>query len=143
VAASVGFFLLLGLCCAVPLARRLDLLALGEEAASQLGVEVERVKRVLLLATSLMVGAAVSVSGLIGFVGLIIPHLLRLAFGPDHRLLVPAAALGGAAFLVVCDTLARSLLPGRELPVGAITALAGGPLFLLLLRRQQARLVAP
>ena len=86
-----------------------------------------------------MVGAAVSVAGLIGFVGLIIPHLLRLLLGPDHRLLVPAAALAGAAFLVVCDTFARSLLGGRELPVGAITALAGGPLFLVLLRRYHQR----
>jgi len=94
-------------------------------------------KRLLLLATALMVGAAVSVSGLIGFVGLIIPHLLRLVLGPGHRLLVPAAALGGAAFLVLCDTAARTLLAGRELPVGAVTALVGGPLFLVLLRRGQ------
>jgi iron complex transport system permease protein len=86
-----------------------------------------------------MVGAAVAVSGLIGFVGLIIPHLLRLVLGPGHRLLVPSAALGGAAFLLVCDTAARVLLPGRELPVGAVTALAGGPLFLVLLRREQLR----
>jgi iron complex transport system permease protein len=121
------------------MARNLNLLALGEEGASQLGVEVERVKRWLLVSTSLMVGAAVSVAGLIGFVGLIIPHLLRLILGPDHRLLVPAAALGGAVFLVVCDTLARSLLGGRELPVGAITAIAGGPLFLWLLRRHHLR----
>jgi iron complex transport system permease protein len=85
----------------------------------------------------------VSVSGLIGFVGLIIPHLLRLVIGPDHRLLVPAAAITGAAFLVLCDTVARTLLSGRELPVGAITALVGGPLFLYLLRRSQARLAAP
>lgn len=99
-------------------------------------------KRVLLLATSLMVGAAVSVSGLIGFVGLIIPHGLRLALGPDHRLLVPAAALGGGAFLIVCDTVARTLLGGRELPVGAVTALAGGPLFLWLLRRHHRRVFA-
>jgi len=102
-------------------------------------VAIEWHKRVLLVATSLMVGAAVSVSGLIGFVGLIIPHLLRGLLGPDHRLLVPASALVGAAFLVVCDTLARSLLGGRELPVGAITALVGGPLFLVLLRRQHSR----
>jgi iron complex transport system permease protein len=86
-----------------------------------------------------MVGAAVSVAGLIGFVGLIIPHLLRLVFGPDHRLLIPAAALGGAAFLVICDALARTVLDGRELPVGSITALAGGPLFLWLLRRYHQR----
>jgi len=139
----VAAFLALGIACAVPLARGLNLLALGEESASQLGVDVEWHKRVLLLATSLMVGAAVSVSGLVGFVGLIVPHLLRLLLGPDHRLLVPASALGGAAFLVLCDTAARTLLPGRELPVGAITALVGGPLFLVLLRRHHERVFAP
>jgi iron complex transport system permease protein len=129
----------LGFACSLPYARALNLLALGDETAEQLGVAVERAKRLLLLATALMVGAAVSVSGLIGFVGLIVPHALRLLLGPDHRLLVPASALAGAAFLVLCDAAARSVLPGRELPVGAITALAGGPLFLLLLRRQQRR----
>jgi iron complex transport system permease protein len=139
----VALFLVLGLLCSLPLARGLNLLALGEESASQLGVDVERQKRVLLVATSLMVGAAVAAAGLVGFVGLIIPHLLRLLLGPDHRLLIPAAALGGAAFLVACDTLARSLPGGRELPVGAITALAGGPLFLWLLRRHQTRGFAP
>jgi iron complex transport system permease protein len=136
-------FLAAGLACAVPLARGLNLLALGEDSAAQLGVDVARLQRVLLLATSLMVGAAVSVAGLIGFVGLIIPHLLRLLFGPDHRLLVPAAALGGAAFLLLCDTVARTLLGGRELPVGAITAIAGGPLFLWMLRRHHLRAFAP
>jgi iron complex transport system permease protein len=138
----VAIFLVAGLTTAIPLARSLNLLALGEEGAAQLGVDVERLKRLLLVSTSLMVGAAVSVAGLIGFVGLIIPHLLRLLLGPDHRLLVPAAALAGAAFLVACDTFARSLLGGRELPVGAITALAGGPLFLLLLRRSHLRGIA-
>ncbi len=132
-------FLALGLACAVPLARSLDLLTLGDESAEHLGVAVERTKRLLLLATALVVGAAVSVSGLIGFVGLIVPHALRLLLGPDHRLLVPASVLGGAAFLVLCDTAARTALGGRELPVGAITALVGGPLFLVLLRRQGAR----
>src|SRR5690606_30964654 len=132
-----------GLACAWPLARALDLLAVGEDTAAQLGVAVERTKRVLLLSTALVVGGAVSVSGLVGFVGLIVPHALRLLFGPDHRLLVPAAALGGAAFLVACDTAARTLLPGRELPVGAITALVGGPLFLVLLRRQGRRGMLP
>jgi iron complex transport system permease protein len=135
----VALFLIAGLACALPLAGALNLLALGEESAEQLGIAVDRAKRVLLLSTALMVGAAVSVSGLIGFVGLIVPHALRLLLGPDHRLLVPAAALGGAAFLVLSDTAARMLLPGRELPVGAITALAGGPLFLALLRRQSRR----
>jgi iron complex transport system permease protein len=137
-----AFFLVAGLASALPMARSLNLLTLGEESAAQLGVEVERVKRVLLVSTSLMVGAAVSVAGLIGFVGLIIPHLLRLVLGPDHRLLLPSAALGGAAFLVLCDTIARSLLVGRELPVGAITAIAGGPLFLWLLRRHHLRTFA-
>jgi len=135
----VALLLAGGLACALPMARGLNLVALGEETALQLGVDVERQRRWLLLSTSLMVGAAVSAAGLIGFVGLIIPHLLRLVFGADHRLLVPAAAIGGAAFLVVCDTAARTLLLGRELPVGAITAVAGGPLFLWLLRKHHLR----
>jgi len=138
----VALFLFTGLACAFALSRSLNLLALGDEPAQHLGVSIEWHKRALLLATSLMVGAAVSISGLIGFVGLIIPHLLRLSLGPDHRLLVPASALAGAAFLVVCDTIARSMLGGRELPVGAITALVGGPLFLFLLRRYHARAFA-
>jgi iron complex transport system permease protein len=142
VAPWIGLFLAAGLACALPLARSLNLLTLGDESARQLGVDVVASRRVLLLATSLMVGAAVSAAGLIGFVGLIIPHLLRLMLGPDHRLLVPAAALGGAAFLVLCDTLARTLLDGRELPVGAITAVLGGPLFLYLLRRHHMRAFA-
>ncbi|MDG2049647.1 MAG: iron ABC transporter permease [Myxococcota bacterium] len=132
-------FLVLGLGCAMPLARGLNALALGEETAEQLGIATERARRVLVLATSLMVGAAVSVAGLVGFVGLIIPHLLRLVLGPDHRLLLPAAALGGAAFLILCDTIARTLLGGRELPVGAVTSLLGGPLFLYLLRSDRGR----
>jgi len=137
----VAAFLVLGLGLTIPLARSLNLSALGGESAEQLGVDIDRQRRVVLIASSLMVGAAVSVAGLIGFVGLIIPHLLRLIFGPDHRLLIPASALGGAAFLVVCDALARTVLDGRELPVGAITALAGGPLFLWLLRRYHQRVL--
>lgn len=143
VAGWVALFLGIGVVCALLLARSLNLLALGDEPAEQLGIAVDWHKRILLLATSLMVGAAVSVSGLIGFVGLIIPHLLRLVLGPDHRLLVPASALAGAAFLMLCDTAARTVLGGRELPVGAITALVGGPLFLVLLRRYQQRAFAP
>jgi iron complex transport system permease protein len=139
----VALFLFAGLACALPLARSLNLMTLGEEPAQQLGVDVLRVQRVLLVAASLMVGAAVSVAGLVGFVGLIIPHLLRLLIGPDHRLLVPSAALAGGAFLLLCDTAARSLLGGRELPVGALTSLAGGPVFLWLLRRHQQRIFAP
>jgi iron complex transport system permease protein len=129
----------LGVAVACVLARSLNLLALGDESAAQLGVPVEAHRRWLLLATSLMVGAAVSVAGLIGFVGLIVPHALRLVIGSDHRLLIPATALTGAGFLVLSDTLARSLVVGRELPVGAVTALLGGPLFILLLRRSGSR----
>ena len=143
VAVWVAVFLVLGLTSAGVLARSLNLLILGDEPAEQLGVPTETHKRILLLATSLMVGAAVSVAGLVGFVGLIIPHLLRLCFGPDHRLLIPTAALAGGAFLVVCDTVARTMLDGRELPVGAITALVGGPLFLFLLRRHHQRIFVP
>ena len=135
----VAAFLLIGFGVAWLLARSLDVLALGDETALQLGIDIERHKRWLLGATALMVAAAVSVSGLIGFVGLIVPHLLRLVVGSEHRLLVPAAALGGGAFLALCDTLARTALDGRELPVGAITALVGGPFFLVLLRSTQRR----
>jgi iron complex transport system permease protein len=122
-------------------AQDLNLLAAGEEGAQQLGVEVERTRRVAFVAASLLVGAAVSVSGMIGFVGLIVPHLLRLLLGPDHRLLLPASFLGGAVFLVWADALARTLLGPAELPVGVVTALTGGPFFLFLLRRDLRRIL--
>ncbi len=135
---AVAAFISVGLAVGFYHAYALNLLAQGDETASHLGVEVAVVRRRILLGTALMIGAAVAVSGLIGFVGLIVPHLLRLAIGSDHRVLVPASALFGAAFLVVADTLARSLLAPMELPVGALTSLVGGPLFLLLLRRELA-----
>jgi iron complex transport system permease protein len=117
-------------------AHALNLLSQGDEVATHLGVDVPRARRALLLAASLMIGASVAVSGLIGFVGLIAPHLLRMLRGADHRWLVPASALLGAAFLALADSLARTLLAPNELPVGALTALIGGPLFLVLLRRE-------
>jgi len=120
----------------------LNLLAAGEENALQLGVDVERTRRAVFVAASLLVGAAVSMSGMIGFVGLIVPHLLRLMLGPDHRLLLPASFLGGAAFLVWADTLARTMLGPAELPVGVVTALTGGPFFLYLLHRDLRRALA-
>ena len=132
----------IGLAIALYFAFALNLVAQGDETAAHLGVDVPRVRRWVFAGTALMIGASVAVSGLIGFVGLIVPHLLRLAFGSDHRLLVPASALGGAVFLVVADTLARVVLAPTELPVGALTALVGGPLFLVLLRRELARLPA-
>ncbi len=110
---------------------------MGDEDAASLGVSVAWTRRTLLLAASVSVAGAVVLSGLVGFVGLIVPHLLRLVFGPDQRLLVPLSALGGAAFLLLADLLARLALPlfGKELPVGSVTALLGGPLFLVLLYR--------
>ena len=119
----------------VAMARDYNALSLGEEGAMQLGVEVERVKRRTLILASLLTGLAVSTAGMIGFVGLVVPHILRLLFGPDHRLLLPSAFFGGATFLVLADLFARVATAPRELPVGAVTALVGGPFFLVLLRR--------
>jgi iron complex transport system permease protein len=118
-------------------ARDLHLLANGEESAAGLGVDVRRTERMVFLAGSLTVAVTVSVGGSIGFVGLIVPHAARLIFGQDVRVLLPASFLLGAAFLVLADTFARVVISPAELPVGAITALLGGPVFLLLLRRQQ------
>ena len=117
-------------------ARDLNLLSLGDETAAELGVEIHALRRTIFIATSVMIGAAVSVSGIISFVGLIVPHVLRLAFGSDHRLLLPASMLGGAAFMVLADLAARVVIAPAEIPVGAITALCGGPFFIYMLRRQ-------
>ena len=117
--------------------RILNVLQLGEEEAQQLGIRVERVKLLVIAAASLATAAAVSVSGLIGFVGLIVPHAARLLWGPDYRRLIPMAMTLGAAFLILADLLARTLLEPTEIPVGIITAFCGAPFFLWLLRRQR------
>jgi iron complex transport system permease protein len=114
----------------------LNLITLGEEAAMQLGVETGALQRQIFIASSLMIGAMVSVSGMIGFIGLMIPHVMRLIVGSDHRLLLPASFLAGGIFLCWADTLARVLLAPAELPVGIITAFFGGPFFLFLLYRE-------
>jgi iron complex transport system permease protein len=119
-------------------ARPLDLMALGEEPARYLGADVEAVKRRVYVAASLLTAASVAVSGVIGFVGLIVPHAARLIWGHHHRALLPAAFLGGGTLLVLADTLARTAVAPRELPVGIVTALVGVPLFMLLLRRWTA-----
>jgi iron complex transport system permease protein len=116
-------------------ALHLNAFSLGEEQAAYLGINVEREKILILALGSLLTACAVSLSGLIGFVGLVMPHAVRLALGPDHRLLLPASALAGAIFLVVADTLARTLLAPTEIPVGIFTALIGAPFFIYLLRR--------
>ena len=139
--ASWDTVLIMALYAPVPLvvlfaaSRPLDLLALGEESAGYLGADVERVKRRVYLAASLLTAAAVAVSGVIGFVGLVVPHIARLTWGHRHRVLLPAAFLGGGALLAIADTLARTVVAPRELPVGVVTALIGVPVFAMLLRR--------
>ncbi|CAN5863430.1 iron ABC transporter permease [soil metagenome] len=120
-------------------AQALNLLQLGETQAAQLGLSTEAFKLVLLSVATLATAAAVSVSGIIGFVGLMVPHAVRLALGPDHRRLVPTAAVLGALFLVLADLLARTVIAPGEIPIGVVTALVGGPFFLYLLRRQKGR----
>ena len=116
---------------------RMNLLMLGSDLAASMGVRVRQVTLILLVTTSLMVSMSVSQCGLIGFVGLVIPHLLRLAIGPDHRILVPACIFGGGAYMVGCDLLARVLPAQGEMPGGVITAMIGAPLFIALLRRSK------
>nr|WP_175488669.1 iron chelate uptake ABC transporter family permease subunit [Pseudomonas sp. NFPP33] len=116
-------------------ARALNALLLGESEARHLGFDVERLKRELVFCTALGVGAAVAAAGLIGFIGLVVPHLMRLLVGPDHRLLLPASALAGASLLLLADLIARLALAPAELPIGIVTALIGAPFFLYLLVR--------
>ena len=126
--AAVGFWLV------VAEARELNLLALGEEAARQLGVRAERLKARIFAGAALLTASVVAFAGPIGFVGLIVPHALRMVLGPDHRLLVPASLGGGAIFLLLADTLARNIVAPAELSVGVITAFCGAPFFVWLLR---------
>ncbi len=115
----------------------LNIILLGEENAHYLGVDVEKVKKILIVSASLLTASVVSVSGSIGFIGLVIPHIARMLIGPDHRKLIPLAGFLGGIFLLISDDLARSLLPPLEIPVGIITALAGGPYFIYLLRKNK------
>ena len=139
VAAQIQWILTVGLVAGIAAiystSADLNLLLMGEREATHLGVEVTRVKLVVYVCASLLTALAVSASGAIGYVGLLVPHVVRLIFGPDYRLLIPASALCGAIAIVLADTLARTIVPPTELPVGAITAMAGAPLFIYLLRR--------
>ena len=134
VAVAGGMICLAGFAC-LPLARRLNTLALGEEYAQQLGVNLEYTRIAIIVTGSLLVAAAVSLGGLISFVGLVVPHLVRLVMGPDNVRLLPVTAVAGALFLVLTDTAARTLLAPTEVPVGVLSAFIGGPFFLYLLRR--------
>jgi iron complex transport system permease protein len=133
---GVGFVVATGVIYTT--AADLNLLLAGEKEAMHLGVDVPRVRLVVYIAASLLTGLAVSVSGAIGYVGLLVPHVMRMIFGSDHRILIPTAAFGGAIAVVIADTLARTVVAPSELPVGAMTALAGAPLFIYLLRRRLA-----
>lgn len=115
----------------------MNLMTLGNDMARSMGVNIQAATVLLLVVTSLMISATVSYCGLVGFVGLVMPHMMRLLLGPDHRLLAPAAVLGGAAFMIVCDVLARTLPAQGEMPVGVITAIIGAPVFIFLLRQSQ------
>ncbi|MBN1133974.1 MAG: iron chelate uptake ABC transporter family permease subunit [Methanosarcinaceae archaeon] len=121
---------------------KLNVMLLGEEEAHYLGVDIEHVKRYVLVFSALVTAAAVSVSGIIGFVGLIIPHIMRILVGPDHRILFPASTLMGAIFLVLCDTFSRTIIAPNELPVGVVTAMFGAPFFIYLLRKRRNSLYA-
>ncbi|MCC7569218.1 MAG: iron chelate uptake ABC transporter family permease subunit [Candidatus Methanofastidiosa archaeon] len=135
--AAVALVIALGIAVILRRSRNLNLLLMGDETAQHLGVEVEREKKLLLAFSSLITAFAVSVSGLIGFVGLVIPHIMRLVVGPDHRILVPSSALFGAIFLIGADTVARTIFSPTELPVGIITAFFGGPFFAYLLIKRK------
>ena len=135
-------FLVIGLVGAVLMARKLDLLALGERSARHLGVNVERLRLWAILCVALLTAAAVAFAGIISFVGLIIPHLLRMLIGPSHKALIPASALGGALLVSGADVIARTAIPFADLPIGMFTALVGGPVFFVLLRRTLAPLKA-
>lgn len=126
-----------GLTIAIIYSRDLDVLSLGEEAALAVGLEVEKTKRILIASAALLTGGAVAVSGTVGFVGLIVPHIVRHIIGPSHRALLPASALAGAIFLILADILARTLINPEEIRLGIITAVAGAPFFLYLLLRNQ------
>lgn len=131
-----GFCLVVGFILLYEQALKLNLIVQGEDTAMHLGVNVERTKQWLLVVTSLMIAVAVSMAGIIGFVGIMVPHFMRLIFGSDHRLLLPVSALFGASFLIVADTVARVALAPSELPVGVVTALCGAPYFIFLLKRR-------
>ena len=130
-AAALAF----GLAAATPLARRLNTLALGEEYALHLGISLQQTRIAVILIGSLLTAVAVALGGLIGFIGLIVPHTLRMIVGSDHVRLLPATALAGGLFLLVADTAGRTVMAPAEMPVGVLTAMIGGPFFLYLLRR--------
>lgn len=130
-----GPIALVGMVLGFTRTRQLDLLALGERPARHLGVNVESLRKQVIVIVAFLTSAAVAFAGVIGFLGLVIPHILRMALGPGHRMLLPASVLGGALLMLVADTVARTLVPNADLPIGMLTALVGGPFFFWLIRR--------
>lgn len=139
--AVVAPVVLLGTLAIFIYAKDLNLLSTGSDTALSLGVDVEKTKKILLVISSVLIGACVSVSGVVGFVGLIIPHIIRLVLGSDHRVVLPFSAIIGAIFLVLCDTMARNLVPPSEIPVGVITSIFGAPFFIYLLIKSKRKVI--
>jgi len=134
-------FVLTGIVIIYVFARDLNIMLLGEEEARHLGVDVEKLKKIMIASATLITAAAVSISGIIGFIGLIIPHMARILVGPDHRILIPSSALGGAIVLILCDTIGRMIVRPAELPVGIITSLFGVPFFIYLIRKKKRSVI--
>jgi len=134
-------FVIVGVVLIYVFARDLNIILLGEEQASHLGVDTERLKRIMLASATLITAAAVSISGIIGFIGLIIPHIARILVGPDHRILIPSSGLAGAIVLILCDTIVRIIPRPSEMPVGIITALLGCPFFIYLIRKKKSLVI--
>jgi iron complex transport system permease protein len=132
---QVAPFIALGLIVALGVARQLNALALGDEAATSLGTKINLTRALSVISITLLCGAAVAAAGPIAFVGLVVPHMMRFAFGPDQRWLIPASALSGAVLILFCDTLGRVVARPGEIQVGIMTAAVGGPVFVLLVRR--------
>jgi ABC-type Fe3+-siderophore transport system permease subunit len=134
---SVSLPVIIGSVILMVIARDLNLISSGSQSAMSRGVDVPKIQKVGLISASLVTGSVVAVSGPIGFVGLVVPHIVRLLIGPDQRILIPASMLFGASFLIICDTVARTVIAPTEIPVGVITAMIGGPFFVWLLRRKR------
>jgi len=132
----VSILIILGVCIAIYFSRDLNAISLGEEEAHHLGIDVETVKKILFIVASLITGSIVCICGIIGFVGLIIPHAIRLIFGSNHRVVIPTSAISAGIFLILADTISRTVAPPLEIPIGVITALIGGPIFIILLRKK-------
>jgi len=133
----VSAVVFMGIIAIFAFSQDLNAISIGEEEAIHLGIRVERIKKILILITSLISASLVSVCGIIGFVGLIIPHIVRLIIGANHKFLIPVSCLGGAAFMVTCDVVSRTIFPPLEIPIGVITAIIGAPVFIVLLKRTQ------